>query len=401
MKGGGSYPDLSGVFAVYSVNGQIDTSNEFFQSLGTNGRACVTCHRPDNGMTVTPLSAIALLFECSLERGGAADPVACAIFRTNDGSNSPNADVSTPQAMVSAYSMLLSKGLFRIGLGVPANAEFDVVAVKDPYGYATTTQLSLFRRPLPSTNLTFLSTIMWDGREPSLASQSNDATLGHAQAISPLTPDQQTSIVNLELGLFSAQTNDQGAGSLTAQGASGGPVALSTQTFTLGENAAEAPAFTIYDAWANVGNPHRNAIQRGQLLFGTRGATQPSGRVDTCSSCHNAFNAGSRPAVTFFNVHVADLAFATPDLPLYTLQNKSTGEQQQTTDPGRALITGLWKDVGRFKVPTLRNLAARAPYFHNGSAATLNDVVDHYIAALNFSFTDSEKADLVAFLSAL
>ncbi len=71
------------------------------------------------------------------------------------------------------------------------------------------------------------------------------------------------------------------------------------------------------------------------------------------------------------------------------------------TDAGRGNITGLWNDLGRFKTPTLRALAARAPYFHNGIAATLEDVVRHYEIHLGFVFTDQERADLVAFLNAL
>ena len=71
------------------------------------------------------------------------------------------------------------------------------------------------------------------------------------------------------------------------------------------------------------------------------------------------------------------------------------------TDAGRGNVTGLWSDLGKFKTPTLRALAARAPYFHNGIAATLGDVVHHYETHLGFIFTDEERADLVAFLSAL
>src|SRR5258708_21185458 len=100
--------------------------------------------------------------------------------------------------------MLLTKGLMRVGIGIPDNAEFELIAVDDPYGYASASELSLFRRPLPSTNLKFLSTVMVDGREtfkdpaskdcilgtstcfPSihfdLADQSNSPSTGHAQA---------------------------------------------------------------------------------------------------------------------------------------------------------------------------------------------------------------------------
>jgi len=71
------------------------------------------------------------------------------------------------------------------------------------------------------------------------------------------------------------------------------------------------------------------------------------------------------------------------------------------TDPGRALITGKWKDVGRFKGPMLRGLAGRAPYFHNGSAASLLDAVNFYDVRFGLGLTDEQKSDLVAFLRTL
>ena len=73
----------------------------------------------------------------------------------------------------------------------------------------------------------------------------------------------------------------------------------------------------------------------------------------------------------------------------------------QTTDPGRALISGKWKDIGRFKGPILRGLAARAPYFHNGSAKHFQAVIDFYDQRFGIGFTDQEKADLIAFLRTL
>jgi cytochrome c peroxidase len=101
------------------------------------------------------------------------------------------------------------------------------------------------------------------------------------------------------------------------------------------------------------------------------------------------------------NIGIADASRRTPDLPLYTLRNKSTGETMQTTDPGRALVTGKWRDVGKFKGPILRGLAARAPYFHNGSAASLGEVVDFYNSRFGIGLTSQEHADLVAFLRTL
>ena len=94
----------------------------------------------------------------------------------------------------------------------------------------------------------------------------------------------------------------------------------------------------------------------------------------------------------------SDAVNRTQNLPLYTLENVTTHATVQTTDPGRAMITGKWADVGKFKGPILRALAARAPYFHNGFAATLADVVDFYNTRFNAGFTAQEKADLIGLL---
>ena len=132
---------------------RIDRSNPFFASIGTNGRSCESCHQAAEGWSVTP-QGIRARFESSR----ATDP----IFRLNDGANSPRADVSTVHARRAAYSMLLAKGLVRVGLPIPANAQFELLRVDDPYGYASAAELSLFRRPLAATNLRFLSTLMCD-----------------------------------------------------------------------------------------------------------------------------------------------------------------------------------------------------------------------------------------------
>ena len=79
----------------------------------------------------------------------------------------------------------------------------------------------------------------------------------------------------------------------------------------------------------------------------------------------------------------------------------SSLRDNQTTDPGRALITGKWKDIGRFKGPILRTLATRAPYFHNGSAKNVGEAVDFYNQRFGIGLTEDEKDDLVAFLLTL
>src|SRR5262249_55676247 len=58
----------------------VARQNPFFRELGTNGRSCASCHRPENNMTVTPAG-----LRARFEATGGTDP----IFRTNDGANSP------------------------------------------------------------------------------------------------------------------------------------------------------------------------------------------------------------------------------------------------------------------------------------------------------------------------
>jgi hypothetical protein len=153
IANGAIFANPNGSHATYSMRDGafLDTNNAFFQPLGTNGRACVTCHQPEDAMGISA-AHVQARFEnsCGLE----------PLFRPVDGSNAPSADVSTMAARRQAYSLLLSKGLIRIQLPVPATAQFDVIAVDDPYGNSSgqplpLTHVSVFRRPLPATNVKF------------------------------------------------------------------------------------------------------------------------------------------------------------------------------------------------------------------------------------------------------
>lgn len=424
--------DPSGALRTFTPSGAIDTNNAFFQSIGGNGRSCNSCHRQEDAWSITPAHVRARF---NATQGN--DP----IFRTNDGSNSPSADVSTLAKRRQAYSMLLNRGVIRVGLGIPADAEFSLDAVDDPYGHASAADLSLFRRPLPSTNLGYLTGVMWDGRETtapflppmdagvanadllaSLRHQAIDATLGHAQAATPPSDEQLVEMVAFETELSTAQIRDDRAGYLNADDAMGGPRILASLRFNVGINdtlgadptgASFNPAsMTLFDAWADDHGAARASIARGQALFNSKpiAITAVGGLNDalgvpsipgTCTTCHNAPNVGDHTVSLPLNIGLTDAARRTPDMPLYTLRNRATGETVQTTDPGRALLSGKWSDIGKFKGPVLRGLAARAPYFHNGFAATLDDVVDFYNTRFGIGFSAREKKDLVAFMQSL
>jgi len=453
LPNGLPFPNPTGFASTFSTTGNVDLANEFFQDLGANGRRCVSCHLPSAGWTIVP-SQVQEIFDRS--QGGVIDDSLGlgAIFRTNDGSNSPTADVSTLTARRGAYSMLLAKGLIRVGIGVPATADFELIAVDDPYHHASAAELSLFRRPLPTTNLKFLSTVMWDGRETfggsdqcniaaeggkcfaaihfDLADQSNGATQGHAQAPDPITVAQRESIVAFETALATAQVWEEKAKGLRAAGANGGAEAIFDQVFyygindNLGDYQTHAPftpnVFNIYDAWTDLSgsgtNEARAAVARGQAIFNSKPFTIsgvaglnfdspfdpgliPPSFLGTCTTCHDTPNSGNHSIVAPLNIGLADASRRTPDLPLYTLKNKADGRIVETTDPGRALISGKFADIGKFKGPILRGLAARAPYFHNGSAADLGAVVDFYNERFGAGIAGKDREDLIAFLRAL
>ena len=444
------FPNGSGLLETYNAKGNpIDLTGPFFQSLGTNERSCASCHRPAQGWSV---SAEELKIRFELTQG--LDP----IFRPNDGSNcSHDIDTSTVDGRRKAYSLLINKGLIRIELPVPDNAEFSVVGVVNPYGCDDHAMLSMYRRPLPATNLRFLSAVMWDGRESSpqtdtqkitfatnpadllsdLKHQAMDAVSGHAQGTTALSPQQQQAIAEFEMALSTAQAIDYRAGALDAGRAAGGPADLARKTKRaffigindpLGGNPLGTPfkpaIFNLFDPWTNqhesstnfgvhVGK-RRDSIARGEALFNSKpiNITGVAGLNDelniavipgTCGTCHDSPNVGNHSLAVALNIGVGDLdsSLDVSYLPVFTLQNKTTGEIKTMTDPGRALITGSWKDVGKVKGPILRGLAARAPYFHNGSAASLSDVLDFYEKRFHIGFTAQEREDLIAFLNAL
>ena len=188
--------------------------------------------------------------------------------------------------------------------------------------------------------------------------------------------------------------------------------------------------FDVYDAWNRYGiDRTRRSVARGQEIFNTRPITisgvaglnfaspfnppLPGSFPGTCTTCHDTPNSGNHSIVAPLNIGLADESRRTPDMPLYTLQQKCVTLQDGTkavgpacpavsvTDPGRALISGQYADIGKFKGPILRGLAARAPYFHNGSAADLGAVIDFYNERFGAGIEGQDREDLIAFLRAL
>ena len=455
------YRDASGYVATFTENGNIDETNPFFQSLGTNGRTCATCHKVDQAFGLNAQKIQQLFAQTNGQ-----DP----LFVPFDGANCP----TDPQGDQSSHTLLLQNGLIRIGLTMPDNPEFSLSVVHDPYGCAITTDpqtgkqvVSVYRRPQPSTNLGFLSTVMFDGRETiaplndeqtfsqnlniDLSHQAVDAVLTHAQAAYPPTVNQVAQIVSLETALYTAQYVDDHAGPLSMNGGGGGPFALWGTTYYPGINDSlggdphgqqfNPSAMTIYEAWQQSDNrldDYHDAqakIAAGEVLFntavvhitGVRGLNDnptlgnPPVINGTCTTCHDTPNVGDHSfplpldigtSHSLTNEHDPRIAAGLlqlnqPDVPIYLItgcvdpQNPNHHLTFYTSDPGKGLITGRCVDVNRGKGPVLRGLPARAPYFHNGSAPDLEHLVNFYNNRFNMNLTDTQKDQLVAFLNSL
>lgn len=438
----------TGFSATYSQTGSVDLSGPFFQNLGTNGRNCGTCHQPSDAFGLSAVNA-----QLRYLITGGKDP----LFDQVDGSTCPTGPINN--------SLARSNGLIRIPLTVPPNTtdssppQYTITAVQDPYGCALTTNsegqqvVSVYRRPLPTTNLGFLSAVMFDGRESfvyalnheqtfvanlntDLTQQAIDATLTHAQAAQAPTSSQLSQIVDFELALNSAQLEDFFAGDLS-KGANGGGQFLSQQQYypgindSLGAdpsgNSFTPNVFNIYSSFQNSRNSRQASIARGEQIFNAQpltisnvpGLTTGNQQImGTCTTCHDTFNVGNHSLPLPLDIGTGrSLLYETdpniiaglqqlrpPTLPVFELvctQGALAGTAYYTSDPGKALISGQCSDIGRGKGLILRGLAARAPYFHNGVAASLQQVVNFYNKRFQIDLSQQQMQDLINFLQTL
>lgn len=440
-------------------NFRVGTTNGFFSKLGSNGRTCSTCHLKQEAWTFTPRHAQQLAIT------NPSDP----LFAPVDGSDCPPTSPSQlPDAHLS--QLLVNYGLVRVQLGIPDAAEFSLVNASNPANCqippgdaGINKQLFLFRRPLPPTNLIFLSTVMWDGRKSlhamatgqnftntavlvsSLLSQANDGVLKHSQGAGPISGTQtHADILAFEQNLYSAQLKLNG---LNLEESNGGPRFIAEELapkFFVGQNDSLSGnhnnvVFNLYKQWepGNHKDKHLTELQesigRGEQIFNTKSfvisnvpglnsaVNDPlynpkdpfpnKSIIGTCGTCHNTPNIGNHSTSLPLNIGVS-MADATsnggtsvgflsgPKLPVYTLRSQS-GREVQVTDPGRALVTGKWTDIGKLNSPVLRGLNGRAPYFHNGSAKDLTSVVQFYNARFDIGLSTAEINDLAVFLMAL
>ena len=468
------YENDRGRVRIYNSGGTVETAGHpFFEPLGPNGRACVSCHQPADGMSLS-LDSIQERWD---ETDG-KDPIFAAI----DGSNCP----SLPQGEAESHSLLLKRGLFRIFLPWPPKdpwseatlePEFTLEVVRDPGGCNTDPKyglnsdnpmVSVYRRPRVVANLPYPThrnfgigpfvgktgepalrdpetgepvnmNIFADARVPTLKVQAKEASVTHLQMIDGLSREQVERIHDFEQQVWAAQVYDNRAGDLLAGpgGKALGPVNLAEGDIgQLGNNTTRW-VFPIDAAWAQpqeglteAENAMRASIWRGQQIFhfrtfwikdsmhlNTVGLGNPVKR--TCATCHGMHMTGLDTANGWMDIGTTNLPWAKEEplnpwndqrelMPLFKITCRDDvaphpffGRTIYTQDPGRALISGKCNDVGTIVMQQFRALASRAPYFSNGSAANIRELIDFYDRRYNIQYSEGEKTDLENFMGTL
>lgn len=455
-----SYENDSGTLKVLLDSAAVDTANHpFFTAIGTNGRACVTCHQPENAMS---LSVDTIQERWAVTNG--SDPLFAAI----DGSNCP----MLPQGERTSHSLLLDHGLFRVELpwppkpwlGKEVEPDFELAVVRDPWGcnsgpvYGPEGEhqsVSVYRRPRPVANLKYLTAvgfaydpkqglplpsdpqsgvmlsgnIMADNRATTLQAQMQDAAFTHMEFFGALSQEKLTQIEEFELGIYAAQSVSNRGGDLS-DGALGGPETLrDSQAGQLGS--IGSGIWSEFESWENMDAQmlarlsaeeieYRQSVARGARVFRERmflitdsaGINSPIGFgnpvLNACAFCHNMSQMGNDVAPGQVDLGTTVMPFANnaPHLPLFRVTctedpHPHYGETIYTYDPGFALITGRCADVGKITLQSLRGLAARAPYFSNGTASDIPAIIDYYERRYNIGYSEQERQDLINLMEAL
>jgi cytochrome c peroxidase len=347
------------------------------ETFGGNGRTCLHCHSRGTG-TISPEDVQEVFDE---------DPDH-PLFK-HDGSDDFQGGGTS---RIREHATILVQR--RLPLGVKLACDPTAATIVVARGVPTTLDT-------PALD----PTLMLDGRAPTLFGQAKGAILGHAQAPAPPANDDVDLIVEYEKSsaFFSSHA---------------------TQAFAQGGSAPALP------------QGHTAAQKRGRLWFEPAAAgptlTSNSPRKGLCAGCHSgpllneANGLVSLPSLglipqgsRFQSVRVAEFNAIGNQVFQFVFQDQNGAQVTvESPDPGRALVTGNFNpppagQLSQFKIPNLRGIKKTAPYFHDNSAKTLEDVVNHYSHFFAFIskpeidgdpplvMTEQDKHDIVAYLKLL
>jgi cytochrome c peroxidase len=350
-------PDQSTVRQPHANAGLVFDGNlidaiEFFKPHDEgNGRSCATCHRPEDHFGLTPATVEAryqALQKRRLEDPAADDP----LFRSIDADDFDR-----------DFTTLRTKALVRVRLPLASNVKL----ADDP----TATSVTVFRAVPTVANTRITAPFQAEGRLGTLPEQALSAIREHSEVTRD--PDQKVlrRLARFQEHLFSSVRVRKLARALAV----GSSLPDTDPPLTRLERKGKA-TFTEFCASCH-GGPTQTVNTDARFL-----PVPQRGPLAGAQAFVNIFVQTPRtppgpPAPDFF----ADLPAAGLEERTYivTLPDKSQ-RTVVTSDPGRGAITGDFREFGRFDVPALFGVSRTAPYFHDNSAASLEDVARHYQA---------------------
>ena len=391
------------------ARGRKAFSDRTLVGLGANGRACADCHVPSESFQLSPAVARAR-FEALLARRtlnkNADDP----LFRPVDAD-----DFREHGDAANDYSNLVENGLVRVTLALPPNVRLldpATCTTPDPVACQPTdeTSVDVWRAVMPVNNVAITGPDnvppIWppaprvaimgidpngpnrqggyqhDARFGTLQEQARGALLAHAQVTVEPPADMLDDLAAFQRTLFSSPAVEALAGAI------------------------ESGATPFPDP-----DPELTELeQRGKAVFNRScaqchgGVLHPSGSTPDAgiprpirARYHNIQTACPRPTTDGFEPCPPRLARNARTYRI-TLTD-GTYQFLTTSDPGRLLLTGQPADLSAMDTTQLRGISRTAPYFHNNSAATLEQVVDHYEAFFRFVVRTSPPQNLPAIVS--
>lgn len=357
--------------------GAFKGADLFFNAkFGGNGRTCGTCHTAGTG-TISP-EQIRIL--------SIIDPHN-PIFRPID----------SDDGLGHSYKRLLTNATIRITLNLPPNIRL--------HDNPTAKTFTVNRSTPTINNSSLFPQLMWDGRQPDLPSQALGAVHDHFQNTVEPTAKQLDFIADFEKTQFSSYAVERFA--------HGGPA----PTLPAGRTASEKRGRAFFDADKPCGVCHDGP------LLNISNANNPLSTEPNFNTVFAGYEGGlgfPQPANSPNPVVTWDLDCPTDDGGLFCdvlcpLFGGGTVTNNVCTmgmpDPGEAIADGQPGDFLFFKTPSLWGVTHTAPYFHDNSAASLEDVMSHYDKFFQFlygfgftdqnGFTKQEQQDIVSYLRLL
>lgn len=365
------------------------------ETFDGNGRTCATCHSGPL-RSITPEHVQALFAEnpadplfthdAANDFGDVADSDSCvpvsfeALCTTTGWAEVCHLDVINDviHECETSFSRLLTHATIRVPIDLHPN-----VSVLGAEG-----RVFLNRGVPTSVDIALDPVIMSDGRAPTLQAQAADAAQGHAQSGS-FTAEDLDAIAEFESSEFSSE--------MLAAYAAGGPEPVLPE----GTTAAE---------------------KRGRDFFIT---PEETGKLGFCGMCHSGPmlnemgidillpgpTANQIPGLEalkgerFITALVSETNLMANPVKVWTIMDEGIPKVIVSPDIGLGAITGKWLDANKFKIPSLWGSNDRAPFFHDNSAKTVEEMVDHYanFAAPTFRvvLTPQDKADIIAYMKLL